>query len=60
MDVYRLFRKDRKGRQKGTCLLRETAIGMHEALRGDDGKTAESLGIRIKERTGKYEVIMGF
>jgi len=52
--LYRLFRKDRLGRQGGGVALyvREELECMELCL-GMDGEPTESLRVRIKEKTGR-------
>ena len=60
MKEYSLYRKDRKGRQGvGVALYVRKQLECIELSLGMDKEPTESLWVRIKERTGTGDMIMG-
>lgn len=58
MDGYKLFRRDKQGRQGGGVALHVTeCFDVIELLAGDD--KAESLWVKIRGRANKAVVVMG-
>ncbi|GAB0179529.1 hypothetical protein GRJ2_000418200 [Grus japonensis] len=60
MEGYRLFRKDRQGRRGGgVALYVNHQLECMELCLGMDEEPTESLWVRIKERAGAGDIIVG-
>ena len=60
MEGYRLFRKDRQGRQgQGVTLYVSDQLECMELHLGLDEEPTESLRVRIKGRAGTGDIIVG-